>query len=208
MNAIDITLYLNAYRVRALADALGERTAETVEDKLTEAFDMLYPEYVLDEQRASIEARIEREDAAEQARLEAARRFAVYHIRETVRTGISQATTSAPRCRLRIDTVSMSAASYPPLPKPSPMLLLKRILSALNTSARSVRISMRMTESLHCSNLIWTKVESVFATAAITSGRHIRCMIFPLRPTRRFARITAVRNAAARYSTATLREKR
>ena len=40
MNAIDITLYLNAYRVHALADALGERTAETVEDKLTEAFDI------------------------------------------------------------------------------------------------------------------------------------------------------------------------
>lgn len=82
MNDIDITLYLNEYRVRALADALGNQTAETVEDKLTEAFDTLYQEYVPDEQRASIEARIEREDAAEQARLEAARRFAVYHIRE------------------------------------------------------------------------------------------------------------------------------
>ena len=82
MNAIDITLYLNAYRVRALADALGERTAETVEDKLTEVFDMLYQEYVPDEQRATIEAKIEQEDAAERARLEADRRFAVYHIRE------------------------------------------------------------------------------------------------------------------------------
>ena len=82
MNDIDITLYLNAYRVRALADALGDQTAETVEDKLTEAFDTLYQEYVPDEQRASIEARIEREDAAEQAWLEEARRFAVYHIRE------------------------------------------------------------------------------------------------------------------------------
>lgn len=82
MNDIDITLYLNEYRVRALADALGNQTAETVEDKLTEAFDTLYQEYVPDEQRASIEARIEREDAAEQARLETARRFAVYHIRE------------------------------------------------------------------------------------------------------------------------------
>lgn len=82
MSDIDITLYLNKYRVRALSDALGDQTAETVEDKLTEAFDTLYQEYVPDEQRASIEARIEREDAAEQARLEAARRFAVYHIRE------------------------------------------------------------------------------------------------------------------------------
>ena len=82
MNDIDITLYLNEYRVRALADALGNQTAETVEDKLAETFDTLYQEYVPDEQRASIEARIERENAAEQARMEAARRFAVYHIRE------------------------------------------------------------------------------------------------------------------------------
>lgn len=82
MSDIDITLYLNEYRVHALAEALGEQTAETVEDKLTEAFDMLYQEYVPDEQRATIEATIEREDAAERARLEADRRFAVYHIRE------------------------------------------------------------------------------------------------------------------------------
>lgn len=82
MSDIDITLYLNEYRVRALANALGNQTAETVEDKLTEAFDILYQEYVPDEQRATIEARIERENAAEQARREAARRFAVYHIRE------------------------------------------------------------------------------------------------------------------------------
>lgn len=82
MNDIDITLYLNEYRVRALADALGNQTAETVEDKLTEAFDTLYQEYVPDEQRASIEATIESEYAAEQAKTEAARCFAVYHIRE------------------------------------------------------------------------------------------------------------------------------
>ena len=83
MNDIDITLYLNEYRVRALADALGDQTAETVEDKLAEAFDTLYQEYVPDEQRASIEATIESEYAAEQAKMEAARRFAVYHIRES-----------------------------------------------------------------------------------------------------------------------------
>ena len=82
MSDIDITLYLNADRVRALADALGDQTAETVEDKLTEAFDTLYQDYIPDELRATIEAKIEREDAAERARLEADRRFAVYHIRE------------------------------------------------------------------------------------------------------------------------------
>lgn len=82
MNDIDITLYLNEYRVQALAYALGNQTAETIEDKLAEAFDTLYQEYVPDEQRASVEATIESEYAAEQANMEAARRFAVYHIRE------------------------------------------------------------------------------------------------------------------------------
>lgn len=82
MSDLDITLYLNELRVRALADALGNQTAETVEDKLSEAFDALYQEYVPDELRSIIEAKVEREDAVEQARLEANRRFAVYHIRE------------------------------------------------------------------------------------------------------------------------------
>lgn len=42
MNDVDITLYLNKYRVKALEEALGKRTAETIEDKLSEAFDVLY----------------------------------------------------------------------------------------------------------------------------------------------------------------------
>ena len=82
MNHVDITLYINEYRLRALSDALGNKIADTVEDKLMEAFGMLYQEHVPDEIRSEIESRIEREDAAEQARLEAKRNFAVYHIRE------------------------------------------------------------------------------------------------------------------------------
>lgn len=82
MKDIDITLYLNEYRVKALADALAVQTANTVEDELMEAFDALYLDYVPDEQRARIEAQIEQEESAEQMRLEAKRRFAVYHIRE------------------------------------------------------------------------------------------------------------------------------
>lgn len=66
MADMDITLFFNELRVRALADALGNQTAETVEDKLTEAFDMLYQEYIPDEQRAAIEAQITDEEAAEQ----------------------------------------------------------------------------------------------------------------------------------------------
>lgn len=82
MNDIDITLYFNEHRLYALADVLGQRTADTVEDKLAEAFDMLYQEYVPEEQRAVIEATIEQEEISEQAHLEAERRFAVFHIRE------------------------------------------------------------------------------------------------------------------------------
>ena len=48
-----------------MEEALGNRTAETIEDKLSEAFDVLYQEYVDDEQRASIEAKIECEEAAD-----------------------------------------------------------------------------------------------------------------------------------------------
>lgn len=207
MSDIDITLYLNKYRVRALSDALGDQTAETVEDKLAEAFDTLYQEYVPDEQRASIEARIEREDTAEQARLEAARRFAVYHIREKVMTITSQAITSAPRCKLRTDTASMSAASYPPTPKPSPMLLLKRILSTSNISTRSVQTSIRIIESLLCSNLIWMKVGSVFTTAWITNGKPTPCVIFPLRLIKHSAPITEARRGVVKYSIAASRGK-
>ena len=71
MNDIDITLYLNEYRVKALADALAQRTANTVEDELHKAFDALYLEYVPGERRADIEARYDGKH-----------RFAVYHIRE------------------------------------------------------------------------------------------------------------------------------
>lgn len=208
MSDIDITLYLNEYRVRALAEALGSQTAETVEDKLTEAFDTLYQDYVPDELRATIEAKIEREDAVVQARLEADRRFAVYHIRENgedchftsdyFRTPLQ----AAYRYRL-YERGELSSN-----PETFADALLKRILSALNTSARSVRISMQTTESLHCSNLIWTKVGSVFTTARITNGRHIRCMIFPLRLTRHSARITVVTNAAVRFSTAASLERK
>lgn len=82
MNHVDITLYINEYRLRALSDALGNKTADTVEDKLMEAFDMLYQEHVPDDVRAGIESQIEREDEIERARHEAKRRFAVYHIHE------------------------------------------------------------------------------------------------------------------------------
>lgn len=82
MNHVDITLYLNEYRVKALSDALREKTAETVEDKLCEAFDALYQQYVPAEDIAQLEASIELKEAVEREAAESARRFAVYHVRE------------------------------------------------------------------------------------------------------------------------------
>lgn len=82
MNSIEISLWVSEYRFKALEDTLRKQGAGTIEEKLRETFDTLYQEHVPDEQRAQIEARIEQEDAAEQAKLEANRRFAVYHIRE------------------------------------------------------------------------------------------------------------------------------
>lgn len=46
MNDVAIILYFNKHRLYALADVLGQQTADTVEDKLAEDFDMLYEEYV------------------------------------------------------------------------------------------------------------------------------------------------------------------
>lgn len=124
-----------------------------------------------------------------------------------VMTITSQAITSAPRCKLRTDTASMSAASYPPTPKPSPMLLLKRILSTSNISTRSVQTSIRIIESLLCSNLIWMKVGSVFTTAWITNGKPTPCVIFPLRLIKHSAPITEARKGVVKYSIAALRGK-
>ena len=186
MSDIDITLYLNEYRVRALANALGNQTAETVEDKLTEAFDILYQEYVPDEHRAAIEAKIERENAIEQARREAARRFAVYHIREN---GDDYHFTSD-----YFRTPMQAAYRY--------RLYERGGLSAdpKTFAAKSVRISIRITESQRCSNLIWTRGGSAFITAQMMIGRPTPCVIFPSRLTKRSAPITEARNAAARFS--------
>ena len=126
---------------------------------------------------------------------------------KTVMTITSQAITSAPRCKLRNDIDSMSAASYRLFPKHSSTLLLKRILSTSNISTRSAQTSIRIIESLLCLNLIWMKVGSVFTTAWITNGRPIPCVIFPLRPIKHSAPITEARKGVVKYSIAALRGK-
>ena len=206
MSDIDITLYLNKYRVRALSDALGNQTAETVEDKLAEAFDTLYQEYVPDEQRVSVEAMIESEYAAEQAKMEAARRFAVYHIRENgddyhfTSDHFRSPMQAAYRYRL-YERGELSAA---------PETFADAFIETNPVNLEyfnEVCSDIRIIESLLCSNLIWMKVGSVFTTAWITNGRPIPCVIFPLRPIKHSAPITEARKGVVKYSIAALRGK-
>ncbi len=82
MNSIEISLWVSEYHLKALEEMLREQSGCSVEEKLMKAFDTLYQQYVPEVQRAQIEAQIEQEDAEEQSRLEADRRFAVYHVRE------------------------------------------------------------------------------------------------------------------------------
>ncbi|MFQ8953811.1 MAG: hypothetical protein ACLR56_12905 [Oscillospiraceae bacterium] len=87
-----------------------------------------------------------------------------------VMTITSQAITSAPRCKLRTDTASMSAASYPPTPKPSPMLLLKRTvnLEYFNEVCSDIHSDNRISALLE---LDLMKVGQSFTTAWITNGK-------------------------------------
>lgn len=154
MNDVDITLYLNKYRVKALEEALGKRTAETIEDKLSEAFDVLYQGYVDDEQRASIEAKIECEEAAEQARIEAKRRFAVYHVREEGEDYHLQAITFVHQCRQPIVTGFMIETSCQPIHKHLLTLLSKRIQSVSKNSMKPAWISIQINALPHLLSLI------------------------------------------------------
>lgn len=207
MSDIDITLYLNEYRVRALADVLGSQTAETAEDKLAEAFDMLYQEYVPDEQRASIEATIEREDAAEQARLEAARRFAVYHIREN---GEDQHFTSD-----YFRTPLQAAYRYRLYERGELSAAPETFADAfIETNPVSLEYFGKVCADIHADDRVTALLEFDLdeGRVSVYNGTDNEWQTytlhdFPLRLTRRFARITAVRNAAVRYSTAALRGK-
>lgn len=81
MNHIEVSLYFNELRVKAVQDALAH-DGFTIEDKMKEAFDFLYEQLVPYEQQTAIEAQIEETEKAEQAEREAKKRFAVYHVSE------------------------------------------------------------------------------------------------------------------------------
>ena len=207
MNDIDITLYLNEYRVRALAYALGNQTAETVEDKLTEAFDTLYQEYVPDEQRASIEARIEREDTAEQAQLEAARRFAVYHIRE-----------NGDDCHFTSDifrSPMQAAYRYRLYERGELSADPKTFADAfIETNPVNLEYFGKVCADIHTDDRVTALLEFDLDEGRVSvcdgmdmNGRPTPCVIFPLRPIKHSAPITEARKVVVKYSIAALQEK-
>ena len=193
--------------MRALAEALGSQTAETVEDKLTEAFDTLYQDYVPDEQRASIEARIEREDAAGQARLEASRRFAVYHIREN---GEDQHFTSD-----YFRTPLQAAYRYRLYERGELSSNPETFADAfIETNPVSLEYFGKVCADIHADDRVTALLEFDLdeGRVSVYNGTDNEWQTytlhdFSLRLTRHSARITAARNAAVRYSTAALREK-
>ena len=81
MTDLDITLYFNKLRLQAVEQVLADEGC-TLEDKLKEHFNFLYEQLLPAEQRLSIEAEIEQNEAAERAAKEARRRFGVFRIRQ------------------------------------------------------------------------------------------------------------------------------
>ena len=81
MNHIEVNMYFNELRLRAVEQALAD-DGLTLEDKLKEHFGFLYEQLVPAEQQLAIEAEIEQIEVAEKAEAEARRRFGVFHVRE------------------------------------------------------------------------------------------------------------------------------
>ncbi len=81
-NYVEITTYFEERRKNALEAAIKEATGETLTEKLLEALGDLYREYVPDDQRADIDAKIAADEVREKTEMEANRTFAVYHIHE------------------------------------------------------------------------------------------------------------------------------
>lgn len=81
MTDLDITLYFNELRLKAVKDALAA-DGLTVEDKMKEAFKFLYEQLVPYEQQTAIETQIEETEKAEEAEREAKRQFAIFHVSE------------------------------------------------------------------------------------------------------------------------------
>lgn len=81
MNHVEVTLYFNELRLRALEDHLNF-DGTTLKDELGKQFDFLYEQYVPQEEQLAIEAEIEKIEEAENAEREARRKFGVFHVHE------------------------------------------------------------------------------------------------------------------------------
>ena len=81
MNYSDVTLFFNDYKLGPLREALESR-GSTLEEELTKHFEKLFSDLLPEETCREIENRIQQEAEAENARREAARRFAVIHLHE------------------------------------------------------------------------------------------------------------------------------
>lgn len=81
MNHVEVTLYFNELRLRALEDHLNF-DGTTLKDELGKQFDFLYEQYVPQEEQLAIEAEIEQIEAQENAEREARRKFGVFHVHE------------------------------------------------------------------------------------------------------------------------------
>ena len=81
MRSTDITVFYSTLRTGALDRILKEQ-GKTLDSAVEEMLDDLYQRIVPEQERTEIEARIRQEEAQTAAETEAARRFAVYRIRE------------------------------------------------------------------------------------------------------------------------------
>ena len=84
MRATEIVLSFDEREIEAMQNALDCFSDEscTVEQKLREAFDSLYTEFVPPEMQSAIEMEILKENIARQEQIEADKRFGLFHIRE------------------------------------------------------------------------------------------------------------------------------
>ena len=81
MRSTDITVFYSTLRTGALERILKEQ-GKSLDSAVEEMLDDLYQRIVPEQERTEIEARIRQEEAQTAAETEAARRFAVYRIRE------------------------------------------------------------------------------------------------------------------------------
>lgn len=81
MNNIDITLSFNEVRLNALREYL-EPLGFSVEEQLQKTFDEFYKSMIPEYEREKIEKQISELEEAEKLKMEAARRFAVFHLHD------------------------------------------------------------------------------------------------------------------------------